>query len=210
MSDVFISYASQDRPRAKLLAEALQLQGWSVWWDRNIPPGKRFDDVIKEALDSAKCIVVLWSQASADSDWVKEEAAEGQRRGILVPALIDDVTIPFGFRRLQAARLVGWRNESENPEFHEFTAAIAALLRGTAPVPTPSEKSAAHSLSGGTAAAAVFVAFHVIGWVAGYWVGEIHRNYWGGWLAAAVTWGIGVVAAIAVWRRSKKERGRRA
>jgi hypothetical protein len=46
MPDVFISYASADRDRARLIAEVLATKGWSVWWDREIPPGKSFDEVI--------------------------------------------------------------------------------------------------------------------------------------------------------------------
>ena len=34
MSDIFISYASRDRPKAQVLAQALMQRGWSVWWDR--------------------------------------------------------------------------------------------------------------------------------------------------------------------------------
>ena len=40
MSDIFLSYASDDRSRARSLAEALEAQGWSVWWDRIIPAGR--------------------------------------------------------------------------------------------------------------------------------------------------------------------------
>ena len=62
MSDIFISYAREDRDKAKALAELFQHQDWSVWWDRNIPPGRSFDEVIEEALGAAKCVVVLWSK----------------------------------------------------------------------------------------------------------------------------------------------------
>jgi hypothetical protein len=33
MSDIFISYAREDRPRVERLAAALEQCGWSVWWD---------------------------------------------------------------------------------------------------------------------------------------------------------------------------------
>lgn len=106
--DIFLSYASSDRELARALASALQKQGWSVWWDRTIPPGKSFDEVIVGALDAAKCVIVLWSNDSVQSDWVKNEAREGLRRHILIPAVIAEVTIPFEFRHIQAADLVGW------------------------------------------------------------------------------------------------------
>lgn len=130
-SDIFVSYARDDTAKAKILAEALQKRGWSVWWDRNIPPGKSFDQVIEEALAAAKCVVVLWSRTSASSDWVKTEAAEGAKRRILVPALIENVAIPLEFRRIQTANLSDWRADSEHADFDEFLKAIAGLLGGT-------------------------------------------------------------------------------
>ena len=64
MSDIFISYASADRERAKVIAEALAARGFSVWWDRVIPPGRQFDEVIEVAVDASRCVVVLWSKTS--------------------------------------------------------------------------------------------------------------------------------------------------
>jgi hypothetical protein len=130
MGDIFISYASADRERARLLADALARKGWSVWWDRTIPPGKEFDQVIEEALDSAKCVVVLWSKTSTASSWVKTEAAEAMRRKILVPALIDETKIPLEFRRLQAADLAQWQGEDSHPELEKFCRSIEENIKG--------------------------------------------------------------------------------
>ena len=110
MSDIFVSYASPDRDKARALAGVLGAKGWSVWWDRTIPPGKEFDEVIEDALDSAKCVVVLWSKSSITSSWVKTEAADAMRRKVLVPALIEQVKIPLEFRRLHAADLSRWQD----------------------------------------------------------------------------------------------------
>ncbi|MBV9889814.1 MAG: TIR domain-containing protein [Rhizobacter sp.] len=126
MSDIFISYARQDRERAGLLAHALEQRGWSVWWDREIPPGRTFDDVIEEALGAARCAVVLWSHASAASAWVRNEASDALQRQMLIPALIDpDVKIPLEFRRVQAADLSRWPGPESAQEFEHFCAAIA-------------------------------------------------------------------------------------
>jgi hypothetical protein len=145
MSDVFISYASADRDRAKAIADALAEQGWSVWWDRTIPPGKEFDQVIEEALDAATCVVVLWSRASVASSWVKTEAAEAMRRKVLVPALIEDTRIPLEFRRLQAADLSQWQGESSHPEFEKFRQSIKENIQPTSPRPPPApERSPSH------------------------------------------------------------------
>jgi len=79
-------------------------------------------------MDEAKCVIVLWSKESVKSEWVQNEASEGARRKILVPALIDDVEIPFEFRRVQAARLVDWEGRSPHPEFDTLLEAVCAIL----------------------------------------------------------------------------------
>ena len=142
MSDIFVSYASADRDRARALADALTERGWSVWWDRTIPPGREFDQVIEEALDASRCVVVLWSQTSVASTWVKTEAAEAMRRKVLVPALIDAVRIPLEFRRLQAADLSNWKGERSHEELQKFFQSIETHVARTAPArpapePTP-------------------------------------------------------------------------
>ena len=85
MADIFISYAREDQARAEEIAAWLDGLGWSVWWDRRIPLGDHFDDVIEEELDSARCVVVLWSEAARASEWVKTEAHEGHQRNCLIP-----------------------------------------------------------------------------------------------------------------------------
>ncbi len=130
MSDVFVSYASADRDRAQAVAAELQARGLSVWWDRAIPPGRQFDEVIEEALDAARCVALLWTEASAASHWVKTEGAEALRRGVLVPALLQaDVRIPLEFRRVQAANLSQWSPGQASPEFDQFFAAVQDVVR---------------------------------------------------------------------------------
>jgi hypothetical protein len=98
MSDIFISYASEDKGRVQALARALERKGWSVWWDRRIPIGRSFDEVIEEALDASKAVVVVWTQASVKSQWVKNEAREGLRRRVLFPVmLIEEVKSRWNF-----------------------------------------------------------------------------------------------------------------
>jgi formylglycine-generating enzyme required for sulfatase activity len=128
MSDIFLSYKSEDRQRAKIIAEALEQHGYSVWWDRIIPPGKTFDEVIEQELEVAKCVIVLWSKESVKSDWVKNEAREGARRHILIPVLIDEVKIPFEFKHIQAANLVDFQGMLPNPEFDLLLISIADIV----------------------------------------------------------------------------------
>src|SRR5262245_25540529 len=129
MSDIFISYAREDRDKAKALAELFQQQGWSVWWDRNIPPGRSFDDVIEARLSAARRVVVLWSKNSASSDWVKGEAGEALKRKILVPAHIDSANVPLEFRRLQTVDLSDWKGNATHPELSGLLDAVGANIK---------------------------------------------------------------------------------
>src|SRR5262245_52970252 len=151
MAQVFISYASVDRERVKGLAEAMQARGYTVWWDRQIAPGQTFDEVIEKALDEASCVVGLWSSTSVKSDWVKTEASEAAKRKVLVPAVIDKVTIPLEFRRIQAADLTQWDGRKSNAEVEKFLAAIELEIKATSPGQPP---QFSRSLSSTSAAAA--------------------------------------------------------
>jgi formylglycine-generating enzyme required for sulfatase activity len=128
LSDIFISYAEEDREQARRLAEALEAQGWSVFWDRTILPGKTWRQVIDTALHEARCVIVAWSEASILSSWVCEEADEGRERKVLVPVLLSAVKPPRGFRAIQAASLVNWDGRPTAEEFQQLVSAVADIL----------------------------------------------------------------------------------
>ncbi len=134
MSDIFISYASEDRSRIKPLVSALEKRGWTVWWDPAILAGMVWEREIEAALEGSLCVIVAWSEASVRSEWVRTEAREGMRRGILVPVLLDRVAIPLAFRSYQAANLVGWAGELPDSQFEELAKAVAAVLGSGAPL----------------------------------------------------------------------------
>jgi len=139
MTDVFISYANEDRARAGNLASALEARGWSVWWDRRIIPGQTYDQAIERELESAKSVVVLWSKDSIASEWVKNEATAASERGVLVPALIDEVKLPLEFRRRQTANLIDWDGDTSQEGFEALCEGIAAKT-STAVAPRPARR----------------------------------------------------------------------
>jgi len=114
---------------AERLAESLEEQGWSVWWDRLIPPGKTFDEVIDEALRASRCVIVIWSNASVTSRWVAAEAEEALRRGALLPILVEpSVRVPLQFRAIQAADLTNWSGVPTDPHFQSVVEAVQRLV----------------------------------------------------------------------------------
>jgi len=137
MADIFISYAREDRDTARAVARTLEVDAYSVWWDRQLLGGENFDEAIERELDLANCVIVLWSKHSVSSDWVRNEAAAAAERGVLVPAYIDAVKLPLQFRRKHTIDLASWRGDANDPEFDSMRRAIGAHLGRELPLRTP-------------------------------------------------------------------------
>lgn len=89
MTDVFVSYAAADRPLAAALVEGLARQKWSIFWDRGIPAGKKWQNVLDQRLTNSRCVLVLLTPNSLKSSWVTYEASVALQRHALVPLLLD-------------------------------------------------------------------------------------------------------------------------
>src|SRR3712207_2468789 len=108
MADIFLSYAREDRARARKFVDAFKNEGFSVWWDTGIKPGSTWRGTINKALRECHCMVVLWSPESVESAYVQEEAEKAKSRDVLFPVLIDNVEPPYGFGAIQCAVLTEW------------------------------------------------------------------------------------------------------
>ena len=133
---LFLSYAHADEARATKLAKALGDAGYDVWWDALIEGGTAYAKTINEALESADVVLVLWSAASVESDWVRDEAALGRDRNRLVPLLLDRVKPPLGFRQYQFINFRSWRGRRDTPQFVALERAIAVAAGHEAPART--------------------------------------------------------------------------
>lgn len=134
MSDVFVSYARDDRAKVEQLAKALEARGFNVWWDPELLPGEQYAQKISKVLADCKAVLVVWSAASAARPWVLDEASVGRDRGILVPVRIEATEAPLGFRQMQAEDLTNWPHAGGD-NFERIVRALE-LLRG-APAATP-------------------------------------------------------------------------
>jgi uncharacterized membrane protein YhaH (DUF805 family) len=136
MTDVFISYAREDGAQAERIARGLEAMGLSVFWDNEIPPGQTWADYIESKLNQCAAAVVLWSEHSTKSQWVREEARMGRSK--LIPAKLDASEPPFGFGDVQAADLSQWGGDYNHPQWGRFANAVFAKARdGAAPQPAP-------------------------------------------------------------------------
>ena len=69
MNDIFISYAHEDIERVRALVAILEANHLSVWWDRTIPAGKSYRQLIESAITDARCVVVVWTRHSIAPTW---------------------------------------------------------------------------------------------------------------------------------------------
>src|SRR5262249_31507697 len=101
VSDIFISYAREDRALAEALANDLKARGYSVWWDTELVGSDDFQDVILAALAKAQAAIVIWTKASVKSLFVRDEARYALHYKKLVAVRqpdLDVLDIPFGFQ----------------------------------------------------------------------------------------------------------------
>lgn len=125
---LFLSYARDDEPSARRLANALEHRGYTIWWDALIEGGAAYSRSIAEALETADAVLVLWSARSIESDWVRDEAGQGRERHRLVPLSIDGSMPPLGFRQYQVIDVSRWHGRRNAPEIASIERAIEAVL----------------------------------------------------------------------------------
>lgn len=132
MSDVFVSYKAEDRRRVQRLVDALHADGFSVWWDKHIGGGASWRQTIEAELNSAKCVIVVWSKRSVGSNgaFVQDEATRALRRRVYLPITIDKVEPPLGFGETQALSLAGWRGDRSDRRYQSVIAAARAIIAG--------------------------------------------------------------------------------
>ena len=131
-TDIFLSYARQDRGTARLFADGLVAEGFTVWWDASLRSGETFDEVIERNLRDAKAVVVLWSPASVASRWVRAEATLADRRNKLAPAIIAPCDRPIIFELTHAAELSDWTGDMSDQRWRTFVSDLKRLTNAAA------------------------------------------------------------------------------
>jgi hypothetical protein len=107
-TDIFISYASEDRREAAGLAGFLTDRGYKVWWDRELVAGQDFHATIERMLKECKVRIVIWTEISIKSRWVLGEAETAANAHKPVPVRIDTLPpspLPVGFVSLHTVAL---------------------------------------------------------------------------------------------------------
>ena len=169
MTDLFVSYKSEDRARVAPLVAALEADGVGIWWDARIGGGSAWRDTIESELNAARCVLVVWSQRSTGQggSFVRDEATRSLRRGAYLPVRIDPVEPPLGFGETQALSLIGWKGNRRDPAYRALLAAVQTVIADK-PRPIPPayqpKRGVDRRLVLGGSAAAVMAAAGAGGW----------------------------------------------
>jgi len=126
MHEIFISYSRRDITTVRALMTALSQKGVSVWVDRSdIQEGDAYDTQIEEAIAQTSVVIVLWSEHSIRSHWVRAEAAYPLAKHKLVPISIDQSQPPLQFMQIQTIDFSCWEGGCEDEAFERLLAALA-------------------------------------------------------------------------------------
>ena len=157
MAKVFLSYAREDAAAARQLAESIGRAGHDVWWDSHLKGGSRFSTEIDRELKTAQAVVVLWSQASVESAWVQDEAAEGRDSGRLVPVTLGGSRPPLGFRQFHTVDFGIWNGDGEPANLDELVEAITKTAGNEATKSASAPADAQNGISGPSVCVLPFV-----------------------------------------------------
>lgn len=113
---IFISYSTQDKEIAFKIVQYLEGNGHTCWIaPRNITSGMDYTDVINEAIEDCSALVLVFSEHSVKSQFVKKEltTAVSYNKTIL-PFKISEVELKGGF--LFMLNNVQWIDATSRPE----------------------------------------------------------------------------------------------
>jgi hypothetical protein len=117
-TQIFLSYAHEDKEKVERILHALKAKNFPVFIDQDMPSGVDWEKVLKAKLQTAYAVVVVWSSHAMNSKWMAVEVAAGLEKDRLFPILIErGVTLPNSFSHKHAADLSNWNGDPTAPEF---------------------------------------------------------------------------------------------
>lgn len=131
MTEVFLSYAEEDRTTAEKIRNSLRREGFTVWMSTtDIHAGADFQQVIDRGIEDADNIVYLLSSAAVRSSWCQHEldyALALHKRIIPVRAeAVDPESIPPGIQGLQYIDLT---DNLQETDYQQDESQLVRILR---------------------------------------------------------------------------------
>jgi adenylate cyclase len=136
-ADIFISYARSSQQQAEQIAGKLRAEGYSVWWDDELPAHRTYSDVIQERLDAARAVLAIWSGDAAKSQWVRAEADFARSSGKLVQLNIDGTMPPIPFNQIDCPAIGAWSDHRTLRSWEKIKRSLSELVGPPAAAPSP-------------------------------------------------------------------------
>jgi hypothetical protein len=127
MSGVFLSYSRTDRELAEQVVRALRAIGVDVWWDQDMP-GVDWQQELERQVTELSALVVIWTPASINSDYVRDEARLALSRHKLVNVLQGVAAPPFPFDRINGLPIDDWNGRDSHGGWQRLVATVEEYL----------------------------------------------------------------------------------
>jgi hypothetical protein len=138
MSDIFLSYAIEDRAKAAKLASVFAQQHWTVWRDwPKFGSDVHYIAVIRKELVSAKVKVILWSRAAEPRWFPRKKEDEHSEQFLFIPVLLEKVELPPKFSHSAPFDLSDWDGEESHIGLQDLLRYLRALLPTSSPAAPP-------------------------------------------------------------------------
>jgi hypothetical protein len=129
MTDVFISYKREEREAITTMVERLRALKVQVWFDGQLSHRPGFDEEIAQQLQAAQCVLVCWTPAAIESEWVRGEAALAHGDGKLVACFLEPTRLLPPFNLQQTEDLMRWAGQDDHPGWLRLLGAIGERLQ---------------------------------------------------------------------------------
>ena len=137
MPDIFVSYASADRDAAFRIVGFLEGQGIHCWVaPRDVAPGVEYGHAIINAIEQCKALVLVLSDQSNDSQFVRKEVERAvSKTKVVLPVRIREVT-PSGSLEFYISS-AQWVDAWKTPMEQHLMPLVAAIKAMNAPDSAP-------------------------------------------------------------------------
>jgi TIR domain len=128
-SYVFVSYSHKDAAVVGALVQALENRDIFFRFDRDLAAGEAVQERLRQLLNDAGVVLVVWSRHSASSAAVIDEAGRARARDRLVPVSLTGMPdVPRPFQDLYTLDLSAWSGDPSNPRVDQLGRALQDRL----------------------------------------------------------------------------------
>ncbi len=131
MTQVFLSYADEDRAFMHKVAKTLMQEAMTVWTNRtDIKSGAEYGEVIDRGIEQADNIVYLMSPASLKSVYCEKELTYARSLNKrIIPLLIEEVDPEQIFTELRTIQFIDCLKEQKESQYQVDIAKLIGILR---------------------------------------------------------------------------------